>query len=149
MNIIDQLVKIYQDNELGNYGLLTDLETERYYSNMLATGRLQTIVDHNNLVGFIESWRVNFEQLGRIVCWTNFSALKEDVTKGEVAWISDIWVSKYRRGDGEITKQLIEMFKEANQDASYFLSQRVKTDGKAKYIRVYDKANGYKLTKEY
>ena len=148
MNIIEQLVKVYQDNELGNYGVLTDLETERYYSSMLGNGRIQTLVEHNNLLGFIESWRVNFEQLGRIVCWTNFSALKEDITKGDIAWVSDIWVAKDRRGDGEVAKRLIEMFKEANQDALYFLSQRVKTDGKAKYIRVYDKANGYKLNKE-
>ena len=146
MDIVKQLVKLYYECEYETHGMLTELEAERYYSKMLANNRIQVITEGGNVMGFLESWRLNMEQLGRVVCWSDFSALKEDVTKGEVAYVSDIWVRGGKRGNG-IIKTLIKLFWESNKDASYFISKRVKRDGKVKYIRVYDKISGYKLNK--
>jgi ribosomal protein S18 acetylase RimI-like enzyme len=147
MDIVKQLVDLYCNCEYDTRGTLTELEAMRYYSKMLGHGRIQMIMEEMNMVGFIESWRLDMEQLGRVVCWTRFSALEEDVTEGPVAHISDIWVRPDKRGQG-VTEKLIDMFKQANHDADYFVSQRVKAKGKVRYIRVYDKANGYKLNKE-
>jgi ribosomal protein S18 acetylase RimI-like enzyme len=144
MDIVKQLVKLYYDCEYEQHGALTELEAERYYSKMLADNRIQVITEGGNVMGFIESWRLTMEQLGRVVCWSDFSALYEDVTNGEVAYVSDIWVRPGRRDEGMVGK-LIEAFKEANKDADYFVSTRVKSQGKCRYIRVYDKVNGYKL----
>jgi ribosomal protein S18 acetylase RimI-like enzyme len=144
MGIVEQLVKLYYECEYEAHGKLTEFEALKYYDKMLANGRIQVITEGGNVMGFIESWRLTMEQLGRVVCWTNFSALYEDVTKGEVAYVSDIWVRPGRRDEGMVD-QLIEAFKEANKDADYFVSKRVKSQGKCRYIRVYDKVNGYKI----
>jgi hypothetical protein len=61
--------------------------------------------------------------------------------------VSDIWVRPGRRDEG-MASRLIEAFKEANKDADYFVSTRVKSQGKCRYIRVYDKVNGYKIKEE-
>jgi ribosomal protein S18 acetylase RimI-like enzyme len=143
MGIVEQLVKLYLNREIENIGL-TAFEAHKYYDKMLANGRIQVITEGGNVMGFIESWRLTMEQLGRVVCWSDFSALYEDVTNGEVAYVADIWVRPGRRDEG-MASRLIEAFKEANKDADYFVSKRVKSQGKLKYIRVYDKANGYKL----
>jgi len=139
MEIINQLVTIY--NTLDSDRALTDLEAKRYYSQMLAHGRLHLYTDRGYVIGLIESWRLDYEQLGRVICWHEFNALEEDVTVGPVAYISDIWVRPESRGTGK-TKILIEMFKQANSDAEYYVSHRA--NHKVKYYRVYDKCTGYK-----
>ncbi len=140
MDITEQLVQIYKD-EVRPYGTLTELEARRYYNKMVAHGRIHLYMDSSYIAGFIESWRLDYEQLGRVVCWSDFNALEEDVTNGDIAYISDIWIRDYKRGTG-VTKILIDMFKNANRDAEYYVSRRHKN--KVKYIRVYDKLTGYK-----
>lgn len=146
-NIVNQLVGIYYSIEYAENRVLTELEANHYYTHMLRHGRVNVYLEGDKVVGFIESWRLDTEQLGRVIIWDNFSALKEDVNEGPIAYISDMWVDPdYRRSN--ITNMLIDMFKESNKDADYFVSDRVKKEGKYRYVRVYDKENGYKLNKE-
>jgi ribosomal protein S18 acetylase RimI-like enzyme len=139
MDIVKQLVEVYK--KLHNDTLaLTNLEASRYYSQMLAHNRIQIELDNVNVVGFIESWRLNYEQLGRVVCWKDFSALTEDVYSGNIAYVSDIWVDESKRKNG-IEKLLIDKFRKANEDADYFVAEKNKS--KVKYFRCYDKLTGF------
>jgi hypothetical protein len=104
---------------------------------MLGSGRLHVLLDSCNIIGFIESWRLTPEQLGRLLC-DNFSALEENVTEGEVLWISDIWVRDYKR-QGEILPKLISKLLSTNKDAKFGASQRTK--GR---IKLYDKDTWFK-----
>ena len=146
MEIVEQLVHIYKTEDYYQRGNLTDLEIRRYYSKMIAHGRIQLYMETCNVVGFIESWRLNYEQLGRVVCWHDFSALEEDVNNGDILYISDIYVAPHKRGNG-IVKILMEMLENSNRDALYGVSKRVKSK-KVQYYRVYDKKVAYKLNKE-
>ena len=141
MDIVEQLVKLYFNDELYTKSL-TELEARRYYSKMLAHGRVQVYLDKCNVIGLIESWRLTYEQLGRVICWTEFDALEEDVNQGDVLYISDIYIVPHKRNNG-VLKILMKMLEESNQTAKYGVSRRVKLD-KVKYYRVYDKEVAWK-----
>ena len=141
-SIVEQLGRIYYTLGYEGTRALTELEIDRYYSLMIRHGRINIYLEGDTVIGFIESWRLNHEQLGKVLCWDNFNALEEDVTTGKIAYISDIWVDKEHRNKG-IVKMLIAMFARANKDAEYFISDRVKNNN-YKYVRVYDKETWYK-----
>ena len=141
MTILKQLIKIYKELHKDTL-LLSNEELVEYYGKMLENGRIEYVLENGELVGFMESWRLTYEQLGRVVCWKDFNAVEENVKDGDIAFISDVWVKKNER-DGTTFELLLQGFKDSNKDAHSYISKR----HKGKYIRVYNKVNGFKLKK--
>jgi ribosomal protein S18 acetylase RimI-like enzyme len=139
-DVTEQLVQVYLTNDYYERSL-SELQIRRYYSKMVRHGRVSYEVKDNLLIGFIESWRLNYEQLGRCICFKNFSAIEEDVSEGNIAYIADIWVHPDYRGT-DVCDRLVQSFAELNLDADYYVSERIKS--KVKYVRVYDKVSGCK-----
>ena len=141
LTILKQLIKIYKDLHKDTLAL-SDEELVEYYDKMLMDGRIEYVLENGEVVGFMESWRLSYEQLGRVVCWKNFNAVEENVVKGDIVYISDVWVRKDER-DGITFKLLLQGFKDNNKDVHSCLSRR----HGGKYIRVYNKENALKLKK--
>lgn len=139
MTLLSQLIKVYKQLHKDTLAL-SDIEAERYYTKMVNDGRIEYVLQNDELVGFLESWRLTYEQAGRVLCWKDFNAVEENVKDGGIIFLVDIWVKEGYR-DGTINKVLINAYKEANKDVHSGFSKR----HNGKYIRVYNKENFYKL----
>lgn len=122
MNIIEQLNKVYYDCEWWQDERLSELEITRYHNAMIAHGRLMVLDEDQELIGYVESWRLIFEQFGRIICNVPFSPLEEDVTKGPIAYLANTWIKKEKRGKKNIML-LKSLFLEQNKDAEFFVGE--------------------------
>ena len=73
MEIIDQLVSIYQDDTITYWhdDKLSVKDSFRYYRNIMNKGRLLTITTEGKLIGYLESWRVSFEQISGVAAPTD------------------------------------------------------------------------------
>ena len=141
LTILKQLIKIYKELHKDAMALSKE-ELEIYYTKMLKDNRIEYILENREVVGFMESWRLDYEQLGRVVCWKDFNAMKENIKDGKIVYICDVWVKKTKR-DGIIFNILLKNFENSNKDGHSCLSRR----HGGKYIRVYNKENALKLNK--
>ena len=121
--IIKQLNEIYLTEEDWHTEKLTELEANRYHSYLLRHGRILLYTEGTQLLGYVESWRLTYEQLGRVICDVDFSPLEEDVLEGPIAYVANLWIDKDRRNGGTF-KILKQMFLEQNKDATHFVGEK-------------------------
>lgn len=122
MSIVEQLVKVYFEEEWWHKTRMTNEEAYEYHTKMLEKGRIIPLQYGDLLIGYVESWRVTFEQFGKIVCGVNFSAFHENVETGNVCYLANAWIRKeYRHGD--TYKHLKQLFFEQNFACEYFCGE--------------------------
>ena len=92
--MINDLVRIYHEEEPWHQTKLSQEEAEKYFKVLLEKGRIITYTHEESVVGYVETWRINYEQLGRIICKAFFSAYTEDVETGNICYVANIWVHK-------------------------------------------------------
>lgn len=116
--IVDQLVSIYKEKLPPNPIMLNYLEAKEYFERLLMQGNIITYVIDGELYGFIEFWRVDFSQFGRLCCnWT--LTHDEDLLTGNIALITRMWIDPEKRND-EAFQILSAMFLSRNKDAEHF-----------------------------
>ena len=81
-------------------------------------GNVITYVQDGELLGFIEFWRLDFSQWGRI-CANMTLTHDENLTEGPVCLISGMWIKQDLR-NGETFLFLGRTFLEKNKDAEHF-----------------------------
>lgn len=122
-SLTDQLVRIYLDEEGWHKSKLSEDESKKYFDRLIEKKRIFTIqTDDGTLIGYFESWRVNFEQFGRIVCSDQFSAYSEDVETGNICYLANVWIKKEFR-DGNTYKLMKAKFIEQNYSCEYFVGE--------------------------
>lgn len=120
MDIIEELIRIYETEEQWHKTKLSREEARKYFQTVLKKGRILWYMDRGNLVAYVESWRVNYEQLGRIICKAPFSAYLEDVETGAIAYLANTWIHKdYRRTN--VYRLMRDIFMEQNRDCEYYV----------------------------
>ena len=139
-NIVQQLNKIYYEEEWWHNKRLSELEASRYHSAMLHHGRLKVILEEEKVIGYVESWLISYEQFGKLICNAPFSPLEEDVVSGNIAYLANIWVRKDRRR-GFVIKQLVEAFKDMNKDAEFFVGEAKRK--KTQPVKVFNRKEFY------
>jgi len=137
MNIINQLIKVYYAEENWHKKILSPKETEKYHKELLRKGRIIYVEEKGELLGYTESWRINFEQLGRLVCHASFSAYLENVTDGNIAYVANTWIKKEHR-KGKIYKILRNRFFSLNKDCEYFVGKALRK--KTQPIKVFTRS---------
>ena len=101
---------------------LDEANATDYFTVLLERGNIITISQDNLLLGYVEFWRLNYGQFGRIVCCEEFSAIQEDVQTGNIAYVANTFIRKeYRKG--EVYKMLRDRFFEANKACDYFVGE--------------------------
>lgn len=88
-------------------------------------GNIVTIVEDDELKGYIEVWRLNYEQLGRLMCGETIFAFDENITTGEIAYVNNGWIAETYRNK-EICKHLERMFIDKFKDCKYVARKRYK-----------------------
>ena len=125
-NLIKQLTDVYLNEELYNESWqrtkLTREEADYYFQTLTDKERLFCCTNEGQLIGFVETWKLDYEQFGRIIAGEPFCPCTENIEEGEVAYVGDVWVHPdYRKG--RTIHILKEAFKEMNRDCKYFVGE--------------------------
>lgn len=143
--LANQLVDIYfRKDENYHKELLPRDEAIRYHEKLISQGSIITASEGTTLLGFVEVWRITFEQFGRIICGEPFSAFNENILNGYIAYVGDTYIRPEYR-DGRVAKRLRNRFFEMNEDCTYFAGNARRKRGGL--IKVF-KRSEIKLSKE-
>ena len=96
--IVEQIADVYSSGgEWTHDKLLPFSRAIRYFSTMIKKGNILTYAEGGKLLGYGEFWRINFEQLGRLVCHASFIATEENTTSGNIAYLAGVWIDPQHR----------------------------------------------------
>lgn len=121
--IIRQLTDIYLNKENWHKSKLSKEESDLYHERLLVQGNILTYIVSGKLIGYLEFWRINFEQIGRLMCGHPIMIDKEDILNGNIAYINNMYIDLKHR-NGEAFEMLGAMFLSKNKDADFFVTFR-------------------------
>lgn len=119
MSLIEQLVDIYYLED-WHETRLSRPEAWKYHEAMLNNGNIITVSDGDILAGYVEQWRISYEQFGRIICGEPFSALHENVINGQIAYVANTYIRPEYRNRPEVFRMLRDRFFEFNAECTHF-----------------------------
>jgi len=122
LSVIDQLIEVYKNEEWWIKDKIEDSEIRKYYEKLIDQGNILIYEVEGELLGYIEFWRINFEQFGRIICNDEFSAYIEDINSGNIGYVANVWIKKSHRRSG-IMKLLALGFCRKNILCDYFVGR--------------------------
>lgn len=138
---IEQLVDIYLNEETWHGKKLTQEEALFYFETACRKDRIIVVTEHERVVGYVESWRINFEQFGRIVCHQPFDIGAESIEDGPICYLSNIYIRPSHRNSGVIRELRYNFFKQ-NLGAKYFVGEALRK--KTQPIKVFKMQEAYK-----
>lgn len=121
--IVSQLTNVYLNQESWHKNKLSKEESDEYHERLLVQGNIITYVLEGKLCGYVEYWRINAEQLGRIILGIPILTDVENILDGDIAYINNMWIDDKHR-NGEAFKILASMFLVKNKDAKFFVACR-------------------------
>lgn len=137
-DVISQLVKIYFEEENWHDSKLSIQDAVLYHDFVFNNGNIIVVKNKDEVVGYLEFWRLNFENWGKYVCGVEISPLHTDVKNGNIAVVNNIWIKKeFRRGD--VFKQIKERFYRVNSDCDYYVGHALRK--KTQPIKVFKKSD--------
>jgi hypothetical protein len=120
--ILDQLVEFYNQEE-WHQGRIPDEVARRTYEVALDKGNLILSLDSlGNLMGYCEYWKLNFEQLGRLLCKGGIDISLDDITNGNIAWVAGVFIKPEFRSSIVIDYLKTEFFKKTFR-CEYFVGE--------------------------
>jgi len=145
MSLVQQLNKIYYDHEWWIKEKLDEEAITLYHKTLLEQGNIITVSDGEKLCGYVEHWRINFGQFGRIICGEPFSALTENVLNGNIAYVANTFIyPEYRKGS--VYKLLRNRFFEFNEECAYFVGNARRK--KSEPVKVFKRSAIMSLNKQ-
>lgn len=105
--------KFQEDCKMDEIGL------RQYFEVLIIKNRLTTYERGNQLLGYVETWRINFEQFGRILCGCRFAIAPEDINNGNICYVANTTIDPEERFT-EVYKHLRRKLFTDNHDAEFF-----------------------------
>ena len=144
MDVIDELIKFHR-LEKWHEREQSDEELRAYFSIVVAKDRIRFVDDGVKMLGYVESWRITFEQFGRKICHEPILVDKEDIEHGPIAYVANTHILEgYRFGD--VYKRLVELFTKQNFSAKYFVGEA--TRKKHSPVKVFNRKDFLNKIKE-
>jgi len=122
LNLVDKLTDIYLNHETWHTTKLSKEEADRYHEYLLNNGNILSVSDGDILLGYVEFWRLSYEQFGRVICGEPFSAMHENVINGQIAYVANTYIVPEHR-KGNVYKLLRNMFFETNKLCTHFCGE--------------------------
>ena len=122
INWINQLIEIHRTQESWQGHDLTEFQLLDYFQTLNQKGRLLLSGENHCILGYVESWRITFEQFGRIICQLPFAIGEENIEQGPIAYVANIFVQPQARKSWVI-KDLTKQFFTQNIDADFFVGE--------------------------
>lgn len=122
MTLLDQLVYFYYHYDQFMFHKLSESDVRNTIGVLLDKGRILVATEDAQVLGYVESWRINYEQFGRILCREPFDIGLEDITRGNILYLANITVRPDLRKT-TVLRELKRQFFEQNYDCDYFVGE--------------------------
>lgn len=132
MNIISQLIDIYQNHENWHRKKLSVEDSTEYFIRLLSSGNIIIFMDDDKLCGYVEFWRITPEQFRKVLD-KDFYVFDENITDGSICYISALFVHKKYRNSIAI-KYLKQIFRNINRDCSYFIGHETNRNNRIRIM---------------
>lgn len=141
MNLVDELLYFYYVYDKFQKDYLDEEEARKYHEIAVKKGRINYVSDGNILLGYCESWRINFEQFGRIICGLPFNIKNEDIETGEIAYVANTTIHPEHRRS-YVIRSLTRQFFKSNIDCKFFCG--IARRKKHQPVKVFSAQQAYK-----
>lgn len=121
-DILNQLLDVYYLEEPWQKNKMPVEEARKYHSNLLDSGNISYYEENEEVLGYVEYWKINYEQFGRIICGEPFSAYLEDVNSGNIAYVANTWIKEDERR-GRVVRILKLMFYKNCCSCDYYVGE--------------------------
>ncbi len=141
--MIDQLLDFYFHHDKFQDEYLTEYRAREVYQYLLDKDRLHIFKDNSGeLLGYGESWAINFEQFGRIICGQNLykNIEEEDISTGNIAYLANVTIHPDWRGT-HVLRMLRNSFFTKNFACDYFVGHAKRK--KTQPIKVFTRSQAY------
>ena len=147
VSMADKIARFSKEFDLVQ-SILNNEELFKYFETAIKKGRILIKTDDaGEVIGYVESWRINYEQLGRIVCGLPFHIADEDIETGPICYLTNTAIRPDYRMTG-LHKVLRVEFMTQNFMCKHFVghARRKKHEPLKVFDRqsFYDKYNGGK-----
>lgn len=133
--MIEKITYIYQNILPKQPIMLPHDEAIKYFERLMIKGNIITYVQNGELLGFLEFWRINNEQFGRICC-NQTLAHEEDLFSGNICLITRMYISPTLR-NAETFINIGREFLEKNKTATHYVAMQFHK--KHKPLQVYSR----------
>ena len=137
-NILNQLVRIYYEEENWHTNKLPKEEAIKYHKEILDRGKIIFCADNSGVVNaYVEWWNLNHKQLKKVM-FGKIHIGEDNIDEGDICYVANVWVDeKYR--NGELFEKMKKKLFELNRHCSYFLGE----ESKNKRLRLYNRVKRY------
>lgn len=140
IHIPTELASIYLDKMTHHKVKLSRDEAIRYYSYLCEQGLLSVVLEVERIVAVVEWYRINYSQLGRLICFAPFNIYDEDILSGNITYVSDVWIDEDYRQPEMIKKLRHDLFL-ANHNCDYFFGEEERK--KVKCVKIFKRQEAY------
>ena len=123
-NLVDEIHYFWKNYDPTTIYSLSDSRVKEQIQVLLDKGRILAVTDREDgsLLGYVESWRINYEQFGRIICQQPFNVLLEDINNGTICYLSNITIHPDHRRS-TVINTLKDKFFLQNNMCEYFVGE--------------------------
>lgn len=89
--MVERIVYLYENILPKNPIMLEHDEAIQYFTRLMMNGNIITYVKDGKLLGFLEFWRVSYEQFGRICAGVTLDH-SEDLLSGNIGMITRMYI---------------------------------------------------------
>lgn len=121
-DLVPSLIEFYETLETWHDTRLTRSQIEDYFRVALAKNRILTAHLEGELVGYVESWRLTYTGVGKVVCGVQWDISKEDIETGPVCYVASVVVRPDHR-HSPVIHSLKHLFFKQNFMCEYFIGE--------------------------
>lgn len=126
MTLGEKLAEFYLSYDVVDGQKMCREDAVKYFETVYSKGRILYETDNDgNLLGYIDSWRLTFEQFGKFICERKLDVDKEDINHGSVIYLSSITIHPDYRNT-EIITLLRNKFFMQNFTGEYFIGHAIR-----------------------
>jgi len=120
MNELDYLLDTYFNKEDWHKERLSPESAEVFYRRQLEEKNIVFLKSSNSekILGYLEIWWLDKEQLGRIINQKEFNAFNEDLSEGKFVFVASAYIEEGHRNRKHLHR-LNQMMKDQHKDRPY------------------------------
>ena len=135
IEILNQLWDIYQ-KESWHKTRLNRTEFDKYTEKLINDSNIIYYEKDGVILGYVEFWRINYEQFGRLICNAPFSAYLENVKDGNICYVANVFILEEHR-QSSVVKILKYKFLANNNHCEYFVGEALRK--KTQPVKVFNR----------
>ena len=142
LSITEQIIDIYLNRMNNNLKKMPYDSCKYYFNKLLEQGNIIYHLVNDEVKGFGEYWLINRNQLLRIMRKERFDADSEQINRGRICYIADLWIDEEFRQGNVLSILKRELFTRT-KNCSFYIGEEHKHNKRLKTWAINNRRNGY------